>query len=179
MLGRKLRSLRQARDLSLKSLAEEAGISIALLSQVERDQVDPSLDTLRKLARALNVPLFSLFQESSETAVAVIPRERRLSVSTSSRGVAYTRISPGFGRLEVLEGVLEPGAESSPELWEHASEECAVVLKGELTVEFEGDQSHVLRQGDSIYFDSRRAHRYVNQSTKPVIYMVSVTPPSF
>ena len=62
MLGRKLRSLRQARDLSLKSLAEEAGISIALLSQVERDQVDPSLDTLRKLARALNVPLFSLFQ---------------------------------------------------------------------------------------------------------------------
>ena len=178
MLGQKLRVLRQARNLSLKSLAQEAGVSIALLSQVERDQQDPSLDTLRKLARALNVPLFSLFQESPETGVAVITHERRLSVSTSSEGVAYTRISPGFGRLEVLEGVLEPGAASSPELWEHASEECAVVLSGELTVEFE-DQSHVLHRGDSIYFDSHRAHRYVNRSKKPAVYIVSVTPPSF
>lgn len=178
MLGARLRSMRQARGLSLTALAEDASISNALLSQVERDQMDPSLDTLRKLARALNVPLFSLFQDSPDSAVAVIPSQRRLSVSTSSEGVAYTRISPGFGRLEVLEGILDPGSASSPELWSHASEECAVVIQGELSVEF-ADQTHLLQKGDSIYFDSRRSHRYVNHSDAVTVYIVSVTPPSF
>lgn len=178
MLGRRLRTLRQARGLSLKTLSQEAGISIALLSQVERDQLDPSLDTLRKLARGLNVPLFSLFQDTPGTGIAVVPKQRRLSVSTSARGVAYERISPGFGRLEVLQGKLEPGAASTPELWEHASEECAVVLSGELTVEFERE-THVLHEGDSIYFDSRLPHRYVNLSKNTTAYIVSITPPSF
>ncbi len=178
MLGRRLRDLRQSRGLSLKTLSQEAGISIALLSQVERDQLDPSLDTLRKLARALNVPLFSLFQDTSGTGIAIVPKERRLTVSTSARGVAYERISPGFGRLEVLQGLLEPGSASSPDLWEHASEECAVVLRGELTVEF-ADEAHLLHEGDSIYFDSRLPHRYVNLSRKITAYIVSITPPSF
>lgn len=178
MLGQRLRNLRQDRGLNLKQLSEAASISIALLSQVERDQLDPSLDTLRKLAKALEVPLFSLFHENPEEGVAVIPRNRRPSVTTAPGAVSYTRISPGFGRLEVLEGVLEPGGASSPELWEHNSEECAVVLSGTLTVEF-ADESYVLNEGDSIYFDSKRGHRYVNPSPHPSRYIVTVTPPSF
>ncbi|PSR34488.1 MAG: XRE family transcriptional regulator [Sulfobacillus benefaciens] len=178
MLGQRLRNLRHDRGMSLKQLSEAAGVSIALLSQVERDQLDPSLDTLRKLAKAFNIPLFSLFQETPETSVAVVPHNRRPSLTASPGAVAYSRVSPGFGRLEVLEGTLEPGAASSPELWEHNSEECAVVLEGTLVVEFATD-SYTLLKGDSIYFDSRRAHRYVNTSTKPCIYLVTVTPPSF
>ncbi|MCY0900438.1 MAG: cupin domain-containing protein [Firmicutes bacterium] len=178
MLGQRLRSLRHERGLSLKQLSEQAGISIALLSQVERDQLDPSLDTLRKLAKALNVPLFTLFHEPTDNGIAVVRRSRRASLIAGPGAVAYSRISPGFGRLEMLEGVLEPGAMSSPELWEHNSEECAVVLEGTLTVEF-SDEVHVLSAGDSIYFDSKRAHRYINRGNERCIYIVAVTPPSF
>lgn len=178
MLGQRLRNLRHDRGLSLKQLSEEAGISIALLSQVERDHLDPSLDTLRKLAKALNLPLFSLFQETPETGIALVPRTRRPTLIATAGAVAYSRLSPGFGHLEMLEGVLEPGAASSPELWEHNSEECAVVLKGTLEVEF-ADRSYMLNEGDSIYFDSKRAHRYVNTASERCIYLVAVTPPSF
>ncbi len=178
MLGQRLRNLRHDRGLSLKQLSEEASISIALLSQVERDQLDPSLDTLRKLAKALNVPLFSLFHEVAEEVVAVVRRSRRPSLTTAPGAVSYTRISPGFGRLEVLEGILDPGGASSPDLWEHNSQECAVVLAGTLTVEF-AEESYSLTEGDSIYFDSKHGHRYVNSSPHPCRYIVTVTPPSF
>lgn len=178
LLGERLRELRHERSLSLKQLAELTGVSIALLSQVERNQIDPSLDTLRKLAKALDVPLFSIFTEPSAPGVAVISRDRRPSLISAPGAVAYTRISPGFGRLEMLQGVLEPGAASSPTLWEHNSEECAVVLEGLLVVEF-ASESYTLHSGDSIYFDSNRAHRYVNPTTVPCVYIVAVTPPSF
>lgn len=178
MLGQRLRNLRHDRGLSLKQLSEEASISIALLSQVERNQLDPSLDTLRKLAKALNVPLFSLFHEEPTATAAVVPHDRRLSITTTPGAVTYTRISPGFGRLEVLEGTLAPGAASSPVLWEHTSEECAVVMHGTLTVEFP-DESYTLNAGDSVYFDSKRPHRYVNASAASCTYIVAVTPPSF
>nr|WP_243239902.1 XRE family transcriptional regulator [Sulfobacillus harzensis] len=178
VLGERLRDLRHDRGFSLKQLAELTGVSIALLSQVERNQIDPSLNTLRKLAKALDVPLFSLFAGSADPGVAVIQRDRRPSLTATPGAVAYTRISPGFGRLEVLEGVLEPGSASSPTLWEHNSEECAVVLKGSLVVEF-ASESYTLQAGDSIYFDSNRAHRYVNPTDAPSVYIVAVTPPSF
>ena len=178
MLGERLRALRKTKGLSLKELAAATGVSIALLSQVERNQLDPSLDTLRKLARTLDVPLFSLFQDGPVNGVAIVRYDRRLSIGTSPYGVAYTRISPGFGRLEMLEGILLPGAASSPELWAHQSEECAVVLEGDLSVEFVDDVC-LLGFGDSIYFDSRRPHRYANRSTSLTKYIVSITPPSF
>ncbi|MDA8204636.1 MAG: cupin domain-containing protein [Thermaerobacter sp.] len=52
------------------------------------------------------------------------------------------------------------------------------MLRGELTIEF-ADETHLLHEGDSIYFDSRLPHRYVNLSKKMTAYSVSVTPPSF
>ena len=178
MLGQRLRDLRHERRLSLKQLAELTGVSIALLSQVERSHIDPSLDTLRRIAKALDIPLFSLFAQPTDNVVAVVPKDRRPHLIAAPGAVAYTRVSPGFGRLEVLEGVLEPGAASSPSLWAHNSEECALVLQGTLTVEFE-NEIHTLHVGDSIYFDSHQGHRYVNATQEPVIYLVSVTPPSF
>lgn len=178
MLGHRLRGLRHERGLSLKQLAQLTGVSIGLISQVERNQIDPSLDTLRKLAKALDVALFNLFAQPDDPGVAVIPRDRRPKLISAPGAVAYTRISPGFGRIEMLEGILEPGAASSLTLWEHNSEECAVVMEGALTVEFD-HEAYEIHAGDSIYFDSNRAHRYVNPHDVRCVYIVAVTPPSF
>ncbi len=110
----------------------------------------PSLDTLRKLARALDEPLFNLLDEPEKTRVALVRPERHLSLAPPGGDVAYARITRGFGRLELLEGVLQPGDSSAQAPWAHPSEECAVVLEGELTAVVE-EQAYT---GDSIYFDS-------------------------
>ncbi len=54
-LGGRIRSLRINSKLSLKQLSERAGVSISMLSSLERNSVDPSLKSLRKIADALAV----------------------------------------------------------------------------------------------------------------------------
>jgi len=77
-----------------------------------------------------------------------------------------------------LEGLLEPGGSSSSEPWSHPSEECSVVLGGQLTLRV-GDQEWTLGEGDSCSFDSRLPHRYLNTTDEPCTFLISVTPPSY
>jgi quercetin dioxygenase-like cupin family protein len=152
-------------------------VSTGLVSQVERGLTDPSLETLRRLAEALGLPLFDLFRQDQAGEVAVVRSERRIRVRSPQGGIEYARISAGSARIEVLEGVLEPGGTSSEEPYTHPSEECVVVLSGSLVVEA-GDGRHALGPGDSCTFDSRIPHRYVNDGDGTARFMVSVTPPS-
>jgi transcriptional regulator with XRE-family HTH domain len=167
-----------SQGLTLARLAEITGLSTGLISQVERDITDPSLETLRRVARALDVPLFSLFRESDQSPVSVVRGDRRMHVGSPLAQITYARVSPGSGRLEVLEGTLEPGGASSAEPWSHPSEECVVVLEGRLAVEV-GEEEHDLSKDDSCYFDSRLPHRYVNPHGSVVRFLVAVTPPSY
>lgn len=177
MVGNRIRELRAVRGMTVTELARRAEVSTGLISQVERELADPSLVTIRKIAKALDVPLFSLFEESEADDVAVVRRDTRMHIQTPG-GIQYSRISAGRGRLEVLQGSLAPGAASATEPWSHPSEECAVVIAGKLVVEVAGAE-RALDVGDSCYFDSRLPHRYVNPHRKPTEFIISVTPPSY
>jgi transcriptional regulator with XRE-family HTH domain len=177
VIGARIRQLRTVRSLTATELAKVAQVSPGLISQVERGITDPSLETLRRIARALDVPLFSLFAGEDVEPVAVVRAGRRARVQSPQGGISYDRLSAG-GKVEVLEGRLEPGAASSDEAWAHPSEECAVVLAGQLTVEVDGERQ-VLHPGDSATFDSRRPHRYLNENCRPVRFLVAVSPPSY
>lgn len=178
VVGSRIRELRTSRGLTLARLAELTGLSTGLISQVERDITDPSLETLRRVARALDLPLFSLFRDEDQASSVVVRADRRIRVASPHGHISYARVSPGAGRLELLEGTLEPGGESSPEPWSHPSEECVVVLEGRVVVEVGADK-HDLREGDSCYFDSRSPHRYVNPDVSTARFLVAVTPPSY
>lgn len=178
MLGSRIRDLRRERGLTLRDLSSSTGLSTGLLSQVERGVTDPSLAALRRIARALEVPIFGLFQGEDAGEVAVVRRSRRMLVRSPGGGTTYARVSPGSGRLELLEGRLDPGAASSDDPWSHPSEECVVVLSGEVVVEVNGGR-HELGPGDSCYFDSRLPHRYINEGAAAATFLLAVTPPSY
>jgi transcriptional regulator with XRE-family HTH domain len=177
-VGGRIRELRQQRGLTVRGLATDTGLSVGLISQVERGLTDPSLETLRRIGRALDVPIFGLFGGPQEQQAAVVRKRSRMRVSSPHSGVTYTRISKGAGRIEMLEGTLEPGGASSEVPWSHPSEECVLVAKGRLVVEV-GDERHALAPGDSCYFDSRTPHRYLNETARPVTYVLAITPPSY
>ena len=63
-LGADLRSLRKSRGLTLSDLAEAVGKSVGWLSQVERDLSEPSINDLRDLAKALDIPMSMLFGQA-------------------------------------------------------------------------------------------------------------------
>lgn len=68
-VGRKIRQLRLARvgpKLTQEELSERARISVSFLSMIERGERSPHLETLSKIAGALEVPLASLFEHAAD-----------------------------------------------------------------------------------------------------------------
>lgn len=172
-----IRAIRLAQGMSLRRLAAAAGVSVGLVSQVERGLTEPSLETMRKLAAALKVPLFSLFG-NDERDVEVIRADARLEVKSPHGGIRYSRLSSSSGVMELLEGTLGPRRRSSPQPHTHPAHECLLVLSGRLTIYVDGT-AHDLEVGDTCYFDSQHPHFYENKHEEVVTFLLAVTPPSF
>lgn len=164
--------------MTLQALAEASGVSTPLLSQVERGRTDPSLATLRKISRALDVPLFDLFTSGdSGSKMRVQKRGEHTRVTLPGSDAGYTRISAGIGQLEVLRGDLQPGESTSETLHSHDAEECVVPIAGSVCIETD-ENDIVLEVGDSCHFWAKIPHRYVNKSDESVTFINIVTPPS-
>lgn len=176
MLGERLRELRQSHGMTLRELAAATGVSPALLSQLENGTSDPSLATLRKLARVFNSSVAKLFEEPEQPEVVVTHPGERMRLEAPKGLITYSRLTGGNGDLQVLEAEIEPGDASSAEPWSHASTECAVVLDGELVAEIDGE-NYTLSKGDAVTFNSRKPHRYLNASNARARLLIAVTPP--
>lgn len=163
--------------MSLRALAAKAGLSVGMVSQVERGISEPSLYTMRKIAKVLEVPLFSLFN-SEDHEVEVTRVGSRITVGSPDGEIIYSRLSPSSGMIELLEGRLRPFGRSAEEPHTHPAHECVSVTDGCLTVHIEG-QSYVLMTGDSCYFDSNHPHYYENTTDKTSVFILAVSPPSF
>ena len=61
--GEKLRTVREKKGYTLKVVAQQAGVSESLVSQIERNRVSPAIDTLLTLADVLDINLEFLFEE--------------------------------------------------------------------------------------------------------------------
>ena len=67
MLGEQIRNIRKSRDFTLKALAEQTGLSIGYISQIERNLTDPSLSTLRKISALWMFPPIFLWEKPKLT----------------------------------------------------------------------------------------------------------------
>ena len=178
-VGQKIREFRRSKDLSLKQVAEAAGVSQSLVSQIENGRVDPSLSTLRKIAATLGVPVFYLIAERVVEDASLVPREKRRHVKFPGGGLEYEIIhSELTKKMGIMIGTIQPGGMTAEEPLSHDGEECLVVLKGALRVEFQNSQMG-LKEGDSLYFDSSAPHRLVNPNKRTCQFYLIITPPKF
>ncbi|SEE81723.1 cupin domain-containing protein [Ruania alba] len=177
MIGDRLRVLRRARSLTLRSLAERTGLSVALLSQIENGKTDPSVETLRKLAKVFESDLADLFREPDAPPVHVSRAGERFRMQAPAGQITYERLTPGRGDLEVLRADLAPGDRSAAEPWGHVSTECVYVLAGQITATVDG-QNYVVSTGESITFDSRLPHLFANNTDAGAQIILAVTPPT-
>ena len=176
MLHEQVRALRKKQGMSLRQLADLAGVSAGLLSQIERGSTDPSLSTIRKLAAAFDADVATLFAEIKPSGVHHSKPGSRPRLSAAEGHTTYERLTAGSSDLEVLHGKLAPGEATSPEGWSHPSTECAVAVVGSLSAEVDGVRYDLLI-GESVTFDSRLPHRYFNDGKKPAEFLLAVTPP--
>jgi transcriptional regulator with XRE-family HTH domain len=176
MLGDRLRELRLRHGMTLRELASAAEVSPALVSQLENGLTDPSLATLRRLASVFHEEMATLFAEPNAPTVHLSRPGDRMYLTAPSGQISYERLTPGRGDLEVLRAELQPGDVSAPTRRGHESTECVVVLDGTVVIEV-GEGRHALVAGEALTFDSRLAHRYVNESERPAVMLLAITPP--
>ncbi|SEB65422.1 transcriptional regulator, XRE family with cupin sensor [Nitratireductor aquibiodomus] len=170
IVGERIRHLRQARSMSIKELASDAGLSIALISQIERGISSASVRVLAKLADGLDVAISDLFEPALEDAVSdrIVARvHERRHIDLNRTGIHKELLTP-FARqprLDLYMMTIEPDGSSSDEPFVHQGEEAGVVLEGGIELYVDGKR-YILGEGDSFRFASDRPHRYLNAGSK-------------
>jgi transcriptional regulator with XRE-family HTH domain len=164
-LGERVKSLREAMDLSLRDLAERSTVSAPMLSQVERGETSPTLAVAEKIASGLELTLSQLLRlDESGHMVVVRAGDRR---KRRRRGHLVEELTPPLPgqRADVSEHTLAPGASTGgrgdPPLHEPGSRETTVVLQGSVDLFIDGRREE-LTEGDSVTFDADLPHHFEN-----------------
>jgi len=178
-LGPHLRSLRTARGLTLRELAQRAGVTESFLSQAERGVATPSIASVRRIARGLGLSIADLFAEVEPAGLVVRASERR-RITYPGLGAVDEFLTRGKGgRLQVIMSTVEPGGGTGEEPYTHESdEEVLIVLEGALDL-WVGDERFHLEAGDAITYSSRVPHRNTNPGPGVARLLFCITPPSF
>ena len=178
-LGPHLRSLRTARGLTLRELAQRAGVTESFLSQAERGVATPSIASVRRIARGLGLSIADLFAEVEPAGLVVRASERR-RITYPGLGAVDEFLTRGKGgRLQVIMSTVEPGGGTGEEPYTHESdEEVLIVLEGTLDL-WVGDERFRLEAGDAITYSSRVPHRNTNPGPGVARLLFCITPPSF
>ncbi|MGE5485344.1 MAG: helix-turn-helix domain-containing protein [Ignavibacteriales bacterium] len=178
MLGGRIRSKRLENGLSLREVADRAGLTASFLSQVERDLAEPSITSLRRIAQALEVPIFYFLLDSMEESPVVRHNARKVLRLPESH-MAYELLSPDLNRkMEVVIGNLAPGAATCDVPLTHPGEECIIVLEGSADIEL-GMETHHLQRGDSAYYFCSLPHKLTNVGAGTLQFIMVITPPTF
>lgn len=177
-VGEKIRSLRHKQKISIEQLSAMSGLSKGLISQIERDITGPSVASLWKISKALNVTMNYFFDEYDDLNQIVRKDERKKLIMRKSSRV-YELLSPDLKKqIEMLMIEIKPNENISAELISHDGEECGVVIKGTLRI-ISGDNIYDLQEGDSIYLDSTIPHQYLNMGEELSVSVWAMVPPSF
>ncbi|MCF6689131.1 helix-turn-helix domain-containing protein [Raoultella terrigena] len=154
-LAATLKTLRQQRGWSLSRLAEETGVSKAMLGQIERNESSPTVATLWKIATGLNVA-FSTFivADDSDAPAAFDPQQQAMVVTPVFPWDPQLR----FDHFSIT---LAPGALSESTPHEKGVIEHVVVISGALELCVEG-QWQTLQAGEGRRFAGDLAHAYRN-----------------
>lgn len=162
-IGQKLRDRRKVRQLSLRTVAERASISIALLSQIERGLSVPSLRSLNQICAALEMPIGWLFDRGQSSAAggdSVVVRQsnrRHLDFAGMKKEILSSDAVP---QLQLMRFVIHPGGKSGDSPNRHPTgAKAGTVLAGQLGLELDG-REYILERGDSFSFLGTSSYRF-------------------
>lgn len=161
-VGKRLRTLRGERGLSIRGLAGKSGLAVNTLSLIENGKTSPSVSTLQQLAEALKVPITAFFKPDMEqkyvvhTPLAERPHTEieKALLQDLGAGLATRAVQP-------LVVTLKKGGGSGTMPIVHTGYEFVYCLNGRILYTIDG-QPYLLNPGDSLLFESHLPHRWEN-----------------
>lgn len=163
-VGKRIKSIRKTKGLTLQELAEKSGISATAISAIERNISSPTVSTLVGIVKALGESLSFLLGEN-EISHVLTRSDKRERLATEIRNVDFLCLASGLPgqRFLPMLSMLKAGATSGEDYVTRRGEEFFLVLKGALEIEMSGKGVR-LEEGDSLYFRGNTPYRWKNVS---------------
>ena len=180
-VGQTLAALRLSRALSLDELSRQAGVSKSMLSQIERNQANPTVAVVWRLANALGVSLAELLQgEKAADPVIATVASHATPTLRSPDGLCALRILGPIelaGQFEWYELAVQPGGALESLAHEPGSREHLSLLDGRLSVE-SGEATTELSAGETARYAVDAPHAIRNPGTETALALLVVIHPS-
>jgi XRE family transcriptional regulator, regulator of sulfur utilization len=161
LIGKSINYLRNARKMSLATLSERSGVSKSMLSQIEQDKTNPTVVTLWKIARALNISVQDLMGSANDSIEVV--RFSDLPFIQSPDKLCEIRIDSPVHMADNLElyhfTLMRDGRHFSKP--HYPSEEYLTVIDGKVRVTI-GKNSVQLSKGDTCRYRGDVDHAVEN-----------------
>jgi transcriptional regulator with XRE-family HTH domain len=176
-ISNKIKSIRKEKSLTLQDIADRAGVTKGLISQIENSRTIPSLLVLIQIIKALEVDLDLFFNDlgaHGNGAPILVQRKsdyERFEKEPAS-GYEYSRIFTKKVKQSTVDIVLleiQPG--SSRDFVQTEAFEYKYIISGKVRYQFT-DQEIELEAGDSMLFDGRLAHNPKNEGDTTVQMLV-------
>ncbi len=177
--GEKLRQVREHKGYTLKVVAQKAGVSESLVSQIERNHVSPAIDTLLALADVLDINLEFLFDEyRKKRPVQVIRANERPSINEDD--ITYEQLAKPSGSdtensIESYVLHIPAGSHTHRGSYGHIGREFGIITKGKARLTYENTE-YILNEGDSVSFSAGVRHILENVGNCDLEAIWIVTP---
>lgn len=178
--GHKLRTVRERKGYTLKDVATKAEVSESLVSQIERNKVSPSIETLLLIADILDIDYEYLFNDYRQRRQVSIVRKNQRGIIRRDK-VAFHQLSandevPKDSAFETFLLEVETDGEKGDPEYGHAGMEFGLILNGSAELQY-GHETHELNQGDSVYFPSDMPHLLKNTGKETLQAIWVISPP--
>ncbi|HVQ77900.1 MAG TPA: XRE family transcriptional regulator [Candidatus Binatia bacterium] len=170
-LGQRIKGLRAERGLQQRQLAEKAGLTPSMVSQIESGRLTPSLHTLGKVAGALSVSIASLFEAERAGRLQVSRRADYPVVSFDGSTEKWHVLGAGLfqNKIRAVVSTLGPrahGVKTDKVILEPGQMKLFYVIEGTVALHYNGGR-HELEAGDSAFLDGGTPHVWENVGSRP------------
>jgi len=178
LLGDKIKTKRTLKNITLEQLANKAGVSKGLISQIENNRTVPSLPVLFNIIHSLDEDLKTFFEDMHDSftnnRVMIIRKgQEKAFAKEPVKGFSYKRVltkSLVSQAMDVVLLELKKNASRKQMIGTDAFE-CKYILKGSIEYQIEKEVFQ-LHEGDTLFFDGRAAHRLKNIGDTEALILV-------
>lgn len=169
-IGERLKQQRKQKGLTLRQVAKAINVAPSLISALETTHQGASYATLFKLAELYGTSLNALHDHSMRSGKETLTRAGHGQKIPMAGGIDIESLSEGGSKIYAEKWVVQPGQQSHG-CYEHEGEEIIYVLKGEFEISIECNEPYTLHEGDSLQFESTRAHSWKNNSKEEAVVL--------
>lgn len=155
-IGRKIRTERKGKGLSLKELAEQCGVSTMTLQRIETGKTSPSVAILSQIAYYLAQPIDFFIKGENYPKIRIVRKNEHRIVETENMQLSMIG-PPGLIDMSILVNVLEAKQGRFIDSHTHDGYSFVYVLEGDAIFEHDGEK-YELKPGDVLYYNASYPH---------------------